>query len=452
MKICNKIKHILVISPYFSPINMMASIRMTKLVKYLSRSGEYRFTVVCYECSDFLIYSILELDIEECKDYVDIIRVHPPVDLLKCMGDIIRFARKVVSSKENDKEENIGTDRILPVQEGTIGRLFRYIDEANYLFSSRVYTKNVMKSLSMELLREVDLMITSYGPISSLMIGNKIKKMKPQIKWIVDYRDPIVEQRVWTSKKRINISKNANEAAEYITLVTQGCKGTNDFENKYVEICNGFDIEDYNKVYCWKKENEKFTITYTGQLHDGKRRIGDIFKIIENLVLKGKIDINRIEFFYAGSDSKIFIKEAIRHNLQKIVRDKGFISREKALELQFKSDILCLLSWNNKGDENVLTGKCLEYLMMKKPIFAYVSGDMGDSMVKRVLSDTNSGFCFEEQDKNTENAEEWLYNSYNEFLNQGHVNLNINEKEIMKYSHSEMARKFNELIKKCLYA
>ena len=66
-------KNVLVISQYFAPMNIIASIRFTKMVKFLARTGEYHFWVICMGVNENDIRdNLLWRDIESVKEFVTI--------------------------------------------------------------------------------------------------------------------------------------------------------------------------------------------------------------------------------------------------------------------------------------------------------------------------------------------------------------------------------------------
>ena len=173
-----------------------------------------------------------------------------------------------------------------------------------------------------------------------------------------------------------------------------------------------------------------------------------LFKIIYELSSEKRLDMERIRIIYAGEQSQLLKKQAEQYGLVQLLEIKGKVSRQESLQIQRQSDILCALTWNNIGNDNILTGKVLEYFMMYKPILALVSGNKPGSMIKHIINEANLGYCFEEAEaaKNYDEAKEWLLNKYMEFVATGMVACNPKERILEQYNCKNTAVKFERLI------
>ena len=134
-------------------------------------------------------------------------------------------------------------------------------------------------------------------------------------------------------------------------------------------------------------------IGYTGSLYNGIRRVDALFEAIQQI--ENEMNDISIEFHYAGVNSTDFMQQANRYGVQKIVVDHGVLEKDKALALQEKCDILCVVSWNTKKEQGVLTGKFPEYLRLGKPIIALTSGEMPHAELTQRVREMNLGCAFE---------------------------------------------------------
>lgn len=297
---------------------------------------------------------------------------------------------------------------------------------------------------------DMDIMISTYGDVGNLLLALKVKKMKKGIKWISDYRDPVLGESGIKRKYIKHIALRADKKADYITGVAKSCITAKQYLNKFEVIPNGFDRDDI-KGFSIDRRSRQLQIVYTGSLYGGRRDMSLLFKIISELESEGAVDRNYIAVLYAGSHFHVLQEQAKAYHLEDIVFNKGRISRDKALYLQFQSDILCALTWNSENEEDVITGKFIEYFMMKKNIFSIVTGNKTNSIVKRITDKGKLGHCLEVIGGNEayREAKEWFLEKYIEFIENGHIKSHMNESIVEKFSSAKMAEKFGRIIEKC---
>ena len=103
----------------------------------------------------------------------------------------------------------------------------------------------------------------------------------------------------------------------------------------------------------------------------------------------------RIKLVYAGREGALFTRYASQSGLESCVEDHGQVSRKQSIALQRSADILLMASHHMASQKGILTGKLFEYMMMDKPIVCCMGGDLPNSGVKQVLSQTGMGMCCE---------------------------------------------------------
>jgi len=101
--------------------------------------------------------------------------------------------------------------------------------------------------------------------------------------------------------------------------------------------------------------------------------------------------MDRICVNYAGLDFNSLLNVATKYDLQSILKNHGFITRKQSLELQRKSQILILSSWNMVIEKDVIPGKLFEYMMIGRPIIGLISGQVGKSYVKEIIGECELG-------------------------------------------------------------
>lgn len=458
--------NVLIISQFFAPRNIIASVRFTKIVKYLSQTGKYRFWVICIDPKEECKRDeILQKDIDSVAEYVSIVPVKMDKTLLN-MVKRFKFCNNKESAVTNDslKTKNSTKDIYYIVQDkfvncrqgGVKGGLKRFLGkfllDANDVYDlgfEFLFNVKAQKALQQIPLEKIDVMISTYAGLGALILASRIKRRYTHLGWIVDYRDPITAESYIKKKLSDLVACRADRMADYITGATRSCVGSGRQMRKFHVITNGYDLDDIADVFS--VQNEKLTICYTGGLYYDKRNMEPLFKIIYELSAENRLERERIGIIYAGEQFRILKKQAEKYGLEQLLENRGNVTRKEALEIQKQSDILCALTWNNIGNDNILTGKVLEYFMMHKPILALVSGNKPESMIKHIINEADLGYCLEEAEveKYYDEAKEWFANKYMEFVESGQVTCKSQERKLEQYNCKSTAARFGKLIERC---
>ena len=196
--------------------------------------------------------------------------------------------------------------------------------------------------------------------------------------------------------------------------------------------------------------NDKFTLSYLGRLYPSNQDLAPLFSVIRELMNEKQIDSQRIQIFYAGPSRNNFHFQADKFQLSGIIISNDSIPRIESLRKQLESHLLFLATWNNVGEEGVITGKFLEYMMMDKPIVALVAGSLGDSTVKSMMLKGNLGVCYEEANKASDYAllKNYILKQYNHFINNESLDFYPNQEFIQKFNYKNIAQEFINLFPK----
>ena len=96
-----KKKEVLVISEYFAPLNSIASIRFTKILKYLSKTKKYHFTVISRKSMD-KYDSGMKKELQNMGEYVDVFYIDILDNFIDKLRKKQRQNREQVVSSRND--------------------------------------------------------------------------------------------------------------------------------------------------------------------------------------------------------------------------------------------------------------------------------------------------------------------------------------------------------------
>ena len=264
----------------------------------------------------------------------------------------------------------------------------------------------VIGGIKVILKEKPEVIYTSSPPHSAQLAGLILSKIfnKP---WVADFRDPWVDandyfEKCFKSKIYMRIGayleslvvKNAAKIIMVSETYRQKLLERYPAANKRVIVLtNGFDPEDAMDIS--PKPYEKFTITYTGQFYSYRQPdlFLDGFKLWVDQIGQDKV-LNRCQVLFVGGNSSEVQKKIEERNLSNIVKCKGFIPKEEALQICMASHLLLMVVGFNQGSEGILTSKIFDYFLCKKPILAIVpKGDASDLIRK-----SGSGYVVSTED------------------------------------------------------
>lgn len=416
-------KRVLIISELFFPQNEIGALRPTKLREYLIQNG-YHVDVITKSASskkDFDEHGkVWRMDTQHDNQYEKNKNTDNQRREIKFVLELKRVKRTVLS-----------------IRKGLTycGRVIEFIK------------KNEIK------IDDYDVVITTFGPVSSILIGLKLKRLFPSMNWICDFRDPMVVEEVSVFLKPIMglLQRVSCEKAEYIVAVSNGYLRRicgNKYVSKRYMIPNGYDVNDMLVTKSFYPSSDVLHITYVGSLYEGKRKITPLFRAIRELADNGVVDLKMICFDYAGKDANYIYAQAEDYNIESIICDHGRLTREECLKLQFSSHLLVLSTWNKKGEEGVFPGKFLEYMLIGRPIISLTDGNMPNGEVTSVMKEGRFGVAYESICDKEDYAflKEYVKNSYNELKNNGSITFEPHKEVLERYNYNRIIEKFEVLI------
>lgn len=436
-------KKILVISEYFAPQNTIAAVRLTKIVKYLNKDNEFNIDVICRENFLGTKDSILEKDIEN-KATIIVLNKNRILKKLRSKFAKIKINKNTVKQKQDIFTKHYKRS----LKNKYLLNLSWYI----YNFESLVFKNKAIKYLKKTNINSYTHIISSFGPISCHLIAKFIKSKNNHVFWLADFRDPVLNDSTprLFYKWSINYASRVCKSANAISAVSEGCLNAlflENFNNKYV-ITNGYDKEDLGQLANISYlKNKEMTFVYTGALYSGKSDLFSFFIALNELIEENLIDPLKIKVIYAGSSSADFIKQISKFP-DLIYEIKDMLPRDEALVLQRNADFLLLASWNNKNETGILTGKFFEYLMMRKPIIATITGDLPNSELFNLITENSLGVCFEEanRDKTHKELKKYLYEQYLIFIKTGSVIYSANQEFVESYDYQRIVSEIKKII------
>jgi glycosyltransferase involved in cell wall biosynthesis len=422
-----KRKRVLIISEIFYPSNRIGGIRPTKLAKYLHKMG-YEITVFTSDNNiddqsfaplPFQVIYSHQKDGKQTTDNRK--RVKPKKQNVNAfIQELKRLKREVFDLKKNLK----------------------------FLSSFKMHIADGSIDLS-----GYDCVFSTFGPIGSLLCGLEAKKTRKSIKWINDFRDPMVSQITSRILRPIykRFQNRSIEKADYTTTVSYGYSkriGHNAPNKKIFVIRNGYDVEDKPQISQAESGASSFSFAYTGTLYEGKRDISVLFEQLNRLINDKDIDKEKVIFHYAGLDYEFLRKQAGKYGLENIIIDHGMVSRTESIKILSESRFLVLSTWNDKGEEGVFPGKILEYMLMEKPIISLVGGALPNSEITKVIVDNRLGISYESAAPQLEkDLYEWLKEQATRFNDSRPALFDPDSESVSReFDWNNIVKAFSELI------
>ncbi|MGD0583679.1 MAG: glycosyltransferase family 4 protein [Bacteroidales bacterium] len=243
--------------------------------------------------------------------------------------------------------------------------------------------------------------ITTSPPHSTQLVGLKLKKRYPSVKWIADLRDPWTDIYYYSLFYHTPIARAIDKGYEKRILrsadriITVG-KTLRDLfasklpgiKNKISVITNGFDEDDFTGISV--EDPEKLTVTYTGTLSDSYPLNG---------FLAAASDLKK-----NGTDIRLrFIGTVSQRQKDLIIAETGPDSAEfiphvdhvAAIRYMHESTALLLIIPDHSSGKCILTGKLFEYIAARKPVICLgpIDGDAAE-----IITGASSGAAFEHYD------------------------------------------------------
>lgn len=417
-------KKILIISEFFAPVNRIAAVRPTKFAKYLSLNG-FQVDVLTRKFTNIEKDNLLEGDLK----YVN--------KIIYNQNNKIVFFLYNCFQQVNGKLNSV-------FRTWTNLKICSFLGLISTELLDYDYYKQAIKSLNFS----YDIVLSSYGPLSSHYIALDIKKRFPGIIWIADFRDPLLERLFGPlifEKYLKMLEIKIERYADIITLVSEGCFSI--ISQKVHILPNGYDNDDYQNDIT-NEQIQKLSFLYTGSLYNDKRTgILIFFQIINELINDKIIDKNDIEIQYAGWSSGTFLNWTKKYTLSAITKNFGYIKRKAALTLQRNASLLLVTTWNTQKHYGILTGKFFEYLMEHKPILGFVNGEIKNSALSKIINRTNVGCCYEESAGNYLLMKDYIKDQYVHWKKNKTTFFYPNISEIDKYNFKELTSNLISLFK-----
>ncbi len=422
-------KKVVIISYYWPPAGGPGVQRWLKFVKYLRN---FDIEPILYVPKNPNYPIVDETFSDEIPEDITILRksIFEPYSLATI------FSKK--------KTKKISKGIIAKEKQTLIEKLLLYIRGNFFIPDARKYwIKPSVKYLKKYLKEEkIDTIITTGPPHSLHLIGLHLRK-KIDIKWLADFRDPWTTIGYHSELKMTKRSREIHKKLEAEVLQTADTIVTTSFTTKeeFSEITaqpievitNGYDVEKYEH----KPLNEKFSISHIGSLLS-ERNPRILWEVLAELLQEEAGFAQDFQLQFAGVISDRIKRMISEAGLDAYTEYLGYVSHQKALELQRTSQVLLLIEINAEKTKGIIAGKIFEYMVAERPIIGL--GPEGADIAK-IIQETNTGTYFLYTEKEQLKSQILAY--YNLYKTQQLKTAPIG---LQKYSRKELTKRLASLL------
>ena len=253
---------------------------------------------------------------------------------------------------------------------------------------------------------------SSYRPFVDHYAAYILKKRNPQLYWIADFRDLIIDphyNHILFPVAQKPFFKRIFKRADLLTTVSDGlAKHLKEYNSEVITLRNGIREVPGEIIPLHSKY---FKITYTGSMFLDKRNAEPLFSALLDLMSQDKIMREDIRIVYVGKDSFYWNNLARQYGFESILTDKGVVSSEATAAIQKASCINLLLTISSEALEGVLTGKMIEYIEAGSPIMGIVVNKNDPELIS-ILHELEIGDSFSDRKEDAQGIRDFILAEY----------------------------------------
>lgn len=243
---------------------------------------------------------------------------------------------------------------------------------------------------------QINTVITTGPPHSVHLIGLRLKKKNPSLKWLADFRDPWSEWGFLDSIQAGAIAKALHRrlerkvlqnADEVITITPFYVEQFERLSGRKVKLLtNGFDEEDFINFNV--KKSDQFMIRHVGIVNE-KCDPRPFMKAVAELCRSNDEIRNTIVIEFVGEVHPAFKEFVIKDDvLSSVTKFTGMVPHQSLIDIYASSSLLVLILTGYKDSEGYMPGKLFEYIATGLPILG-VGPERGDA--SKLLHEAKAG-------------------------------------------------------------
>ncbi|MBM4032642.1 MAG: glycosyltransferase family 4 protein [Planctomycetes bacterium] len=394
--------NVLLVAPYFPPVNRQASRRAAAMAKYLPACG-WRVTVLTSQPVDYG-------DLMSPEE----VRANVGIDEAQIIRKMLPASRPAPRGRLLGKLLGMAEILCLP---GTCDHR---------------WPRLVLPELRGRELN-VDVIWATSPHWGSLLAASRLGKSM-HVPWVADFRDVIdqlvgLKGRGWLARLARWREKSCCDGAAHITTVSEGLADM--LRGRYGApvsvVPNGFD-PDWLCEAPKKPEAPAFRIAYTGSIWGSEDPL-PVIEAANQLIADGVCREDEIETVFYGCSSE----SLGGHTSGPLRKPPTFLPKLPLSDvLRAQRDATVLLVLALPGTRGVLTLKLYEYMAAGRPVLAFPREPELDSILRR----TGVGVSCDSADELKAVLHRW----FQEWKATGDIRMSRNRDEIMKFSRREQAK------------
>lgn len=256
----------------------------------------------------------------------------------------------------------------------------------------------------------IDIIYSSYRPISDHFIAENIKRRNPSINWVGDFRDVLW----WKSTDKQYQKKWIRNMLGNMDMISAVTKGISDFwskvsSHKVIPVYNGLPF--FAKVKT-VESTAKFEINYTGRIYTDFQKADALLAAIKELVAENTQIKNDLLIRYSGFQYLHWNRWIEAYGLNAYNHSSFQVNQTTALQYQSNASINILLTWCNDEIQGFIHGKFNEYVMARKPILCLVEGKM-DMELKQMYDELGNSIILTNKSENIKEIKKFILDTYN---------------------------------------
>ena len=424
-------KKIIIITYYWPPSGGPGVQRWLKFVKYLPEFGVQPIVYI----PENPTYPIVDENLSKEVSEKAIILKHEIFEPYQLASLFSKNKTKKISSGiiPNQKKQSL------------LDKVFLWIRGNLFIPDARIFwVKPSVAYLEKYILEnDIDTIITSGPPHSLHLIGLELK-LKLNVKWFADFRDPWTTIGYHKSLRLSNYAANKHKSLESQVLNTADTiivtsKTTKaEFEaittKPIAVITNGYDTEKVDKEAL----DSKFSLAHIGSFLSERNPL-ILWESLVELINEIPDFKSNLEIKLIGAVSQEVLETISEFGLNSYLNNLGYVSHSEAIAHQRKSQVLLLIEINSEDTKSIIPGKLFEYMVSNRPIIAI--GPSGSDFAE-IITTTNTGVFFDYSEKMK--LKSVLLGFYNQYLD---GKLQSNAVGLQQYSRKSLTEKLVELIK-----